>query len=29
MSPEQFLQYVKADIARWTKVAKEQKIELE
>jgi tripartite-type tricarboxylate transporter receptor subunit TctC len=29
MSPEQFTTYVKEDIARWTKVAKDRKIELE
>lgn len=29
MSPEQFTAYVKEDIARWTKVAKDRKIELE
>ena len=29
MSPEQFTNYVKEDIARWTKVAKDRKIELE
>jgi tripartite-type tricarboxylate transporter receptor subunit TctC len=29
MSPEQFTTYVKEDIARWTKVAKDRKIEIE
>jgi tripartite-type tricarboxylate transporter receptor subunit TctC len=29
MSPEQFNTYVKEDIARWTKVAKDRKIELD
>ena len=29
MTPEQFTAYVKEDIARWTKVAKDRKIELE
>jgi tripartite-type tricarboxylate transporter receptor subunit TctC len=29
MSPEQFNTYVKEDIARWTKVAKDRKIEIE
>ena len=29
MSPEQFAAFVQADIARWTKLAKERKIELD
>ena len=29
MSPEQFAAFIKADIARWTKLAKERKIELD
>jgi len=29
MSPEQFTAYVKEDIARWAKVAKDRKIEIE
>jgi len=29
MSPEKFLQFIKADIARWTKVAKERNISLD
>nr|WP_082784157.1 tripartite tricarboxylate transporter substrate binding protein [Polynucleobacter sinensis] len=29
MSPEQFSTYIKEDIARWTKVAKDRKIEIE
>ena len=29
MSPEQFAQYIKDDIARWTKVAKERSIQLD
>jgi tripartite-type tricarboxylate transporter receptor subunit TctC len=29
MSPEQFGQYLRADIARWTKLARERKIELD
>jgi tripartite-type tricarboxylate transporter receptor subunit TctC len=29
MSPEQFAQYMRDDIARWTRLAKEQHIELE
>ena len=29
MSPEQFGAFIKADIARWTKLAKERNIELE
>jgi len=29
MSPQQFESYIKEDIARWTKVAKQRNIELE
>jgi len=29
MSPEQFAAFIKTDIARWTKLAKERKIELD
>jgi tripartite-type tricarboxylate transporter receptor subunit TctC len=29
MSPEQFAQYIKTDLARWTKLAKERNIELD
>jgi len=28
MTPEQFAQYIQADIARWTKLARDRKIEL-
>ena len=29
MSPEQFGQYIRADIARWTQLARDRKIELD
>ncbi|HZW74526.1 MAG TPA: tripartite tricarboxylate transporter substrate-binding protein, partial [Caldimonas sp.] len=29
MSPDEFAQYMRADIARWTRLAKERHIELE
>ncbi|MEO6319681.1 MAG: tripartite tricarboxylate transporter substrate-binding protein, partial [Polaromonas sp.] len=29
MSPEEFSAFIKTDIARWTKLAKERKIELD
>ena len=29
MTPEQFAQYIRADIARWTRVARERHIDLD